>query len=927
MPPSFPLRATLLAVSLAAALSTLALSGCSQHSATELRAEAGRMRAQGDLSSAIITLKNALQAEPHSAEARYQLAQVYLETGEALSAEKEARRALGDGYARTPALAALGKALVLQGEYKKALAELDKAGDAPALLPVRADALLALGQRDAAFALLDALARRAPNSPEALIGLGRIAWADGERAQALAYGERVLAADPNNTDALMFKADLLRAQDQPAKAVALYDRVLKLRPQHRSAHVEKAFLAIGLERYADAQAELDAAARIAPNSMLVAYTQALLDTTRGKPEAAQESLLKVLRVAPEHMPSVLLAGAVSLRLGSWYMAEHHFRHYLERNPDNLYARKMLASALLGSGHDNDALEALGPAIKRGRVDAQLLALAGESNLRVRRFDQATDLFEQASALDPASSSMLTSLGLSKLAKGDNDGAVRHLQAAAQLDRGSLQAGLALIRTELKLDRPERALAAAQALEQAQPNSAAVQELKGLVHAAQHDAGKARAAFARALALDPAYFPAAADQAQLAVDAGQPQAARQALLDFLGHNKDSVDAMSALATLADGTHQPQEALDWLKRAQAVDPHAVAPAVNLIAQYLRTGANQKALTLARTLHVEHPENPDLLDLLGKSELANGEHAAALESYKALALALPRSSQVLMQVAALHVLLNRPREAEDELKGVLAMQPDFPAAQLELAEVYVRKGSPDLALLIAGHMQRLHPKGAAGYQLEGDILMAKGQAAPAQQAYETAFSLLPNVELAIKLDNALRRAGRKPDADRRLALWLAAHPDDLRAQAYRAQAWMAERQFGPAASQLEAIVARAPGNAAALNNLALAYQALGDARALSNAEAALAAGGEQPAVLDTLAWILAARDDVPRALALLQKAHLLAPRARDIRYHLAAVLYKSGAKEQARKELEALAAGDMRFAEADEVRSLLAEVRQGG
>jgi putative PEP-CTERM system TPR-repeat lipoprotein len=925
MPALLPIRATLLAAALAGACATLALSGCTQKSGPELRAQALQMRQQGDLSSAVITLKNAVAAEPNNPETRYQLALAYLETGEALSAEKEARHAVNDGYARTPALAALGKALVLQGEYKKVLAELDKAGDGKPLMPVRADALLALGRRDEAFALFDTLAKLEPRNPDALIGLGRIAYVDGDRALAESYAARILAFDPKNTDALMFKADLMRAQDQPAKAVALYDQVLRLRPQHRTAHVEKAVLAVGLERYADAQAELDAAAKIAPGSLLVAYTQALLEYTRARPEAAQDSLLKVLRVAPEHMPSVLLAGAVSLRMGSWYMAEHHFRHYLERNPDNLYARKMLAEALIGSGHSIDALEVLGPAIKRGQPDAQVLALAGESNLRVRKFDQASDLFEQASALDPASSTMLTSLGLSKLAKGDNDGAVRHLQAAAQLDRNSLDAGLALIRTELKLGQPERAMAAAQALQRVQPNNAAVHELTGMVHVARHDVPKARAAFARALALDPAYFPAAADQAQLALDAGQPAAARQALLDFLGRNKDSVDAMSTLATLAEQQRQPKEATDWLKRAQAVDPHAVTPAVNLIAQYLRTGENERALTLARTLHVDHPENPDLLDLLGKSQLANGEHAAALESYKSLSLALPRSAQVMMQVAALHVLLNSPREAEEELKGALAMQADFPAAQLELAEVYVRKGSPDLALLVAGHMQKLHPKGAAGYQLEGDIMMAKGQAAPALQAYETAFALLPRVELAIKMDNALRSAGRTQDADRRLALWLAQHPQDLRAQAYRAQAWMAQRQFKPAASQLEAIVARQPGNAAALNNLALAYQALGDARAQASAEAALKLGPEQPAVLDTLAWIVADRDP-PRALALLQKAHALAPKARDIRYHLAALLYKSGATDKARKELEALAAGDMRFAEAEDVRALLAQLKQG-
>jgi Flp pilus assembly protein TadD len=269
----------------------------------------------------------------------------------------------------------------------------------------------------------------------------------------------------------------------------------------------------------------------------------------------------------------------------------------------------------------------------------------------------------------------------------------------------------------------------------------------------------------------------------------------------------------------------------------------------------------------------------------------------------------------------------EAEDEFKGVLAMQPDFPAAQLELAEIYVRKGSPDLALMIAEHMQRLHPKGAAGFQLEGDILMAKRQPAQALAPYQTAFGMRPVTELAIKIDNALRQAGRKDEATRRLDAWLAQHGDDLRAQAYRAQTWLAERRFQPAASQLEAVLKRQPDNPVALNNLALAYQGLGDARAQATAEAALRAAGDQPDVIDTLAWIVAEKGDLARALGLLKKAHALSPKARDIRYHMAAVLYRSGDKDQARRELEALAAGDMRFAQADEVRALLAEVRRGG
>jgi putative PEP-CTERM system TPR-repeat lipoprotein len=907
----------------------LALAACGAQSGSELRTQAQQLRMKGDYAATLIALKNAAQVDPGNAENRYLLALSYLDTGDALAAEKEARLALKGGYAHEQALAALGRALVMRGEFRKALDEIDGKQDAAAraLLPVRADARLALGEREPARALFAQALQAAPGSAAALVGLGRVAYLDGDAAAAHGYADRVLKAEPGNLEGLMFEADLLRAEGKHEQAFDVYDQVLKLAPQHRSAHVEKAYLAIGLGRYDMAQAELDTAFKIAPGSLLAVYTQALLDYTRGRYPAARDSLHKLLKAAPEHMPSVLLAGAVSLKLGSNYLAEHHFRHYLESHPDNVQARKMLASALLGTGHGQEALGVLEPALKADGADVQLLAIAGDSNMQTRRFGSAADLFAQASALDPDSAELRTSLGLSRLNKGDTAQAVRELEAATALGPGSVQAAEALVRTQLQLGRVDAAQAAAAALQRARPNSPVAFELLGQIAAVRKDGKAARAAFERALELDPAHYPAAAALAQLALDAKNPQGARQALEAFLERNKRSVAAMSALAALAADEGKQADTTRWLEAAAAVDPAAIGPAVNLIAHYLRTDAPARALNLARKLQVANPENADLLDLLAKSQLANGMMKEALATYQNLAVALPRSAQVLMQVAALHLLLNNTVQAEDDLKGVLAMQPDFPSAQVELAELYVRKGSPDLALIIAGRMQRLHPEGSAGWQLEGDVLMAKRQPAAALAAYERAFKLRPANELLIKADSALRLAGRKPEAAQRLDSWLAAHPADARTLAYRAQTWLAEGQFRQAAGQLEAVQKLAPKNPVVLNNLALAYQALDDARALPTAEAALQRAGEVPDVMDTLAWILVSRGDTARAVPMLQKAHALAPKARDIRYHLAAALYKAGERAAAKKELEALAAGDMRFAQAEEARRLLEQLRAEG
>ena len=919
-----PLRLALLVLA-------LVLAACSSRSAPELRAQAVGLQQKGDFAAALVVLKNAAQVEPHNPETRYLLATTYLDTGDAVSAEKEARMALQGGHAQPGALAALGRALVMRGEFRKALDDTAQGANLQALLPVRADAELALGGREQARALFTRALQGAPENPDALVGLGRIAWLDGDAAAAHGYAERVLRRSPGNLAALMFQADLLRAEGKHAQAFDVYDKVIALSPQHRSAHVEKAYLAIGLQRYDMAQAELDTAFKIAPGSLLAVYTQALLDYTRGRYPESRDSLMKLLRAAPEHMPSVLLAGAVSLKLGANYLAEHHLRHYLESHPDNVQARKMLASALIGTGHGAEALNVLAPALQaaaatgaRAGQDIQLLAIAGDSNMQAGRFGPAADLFAQASALDPDSAELRTSLGLSRLNQGDLEPALRELQAATQLDRKSIQAAQALVRTELRLGRLDPALEAATALVRAQPDSPVAHELLGSVHAARGQVDAARAGFGRALALRPSHYPAAAGLSQLALDRKDAAGARQAMLAFLDKNKASVQAMSALALLAEGAGDAAGTTRWLEAAAAVDPAAVGPAVNLIAQYLRSDAPGKALNLARKLQVAHPDNPDLLDLLAKSQLANGLLEDALGTYQNLATALPRSAQVLMQVAGLQLLLDRPVQAEDALKSVLAMQPDFPSAEVELAGLYVRKGSPDLALIIADRLQRRHPDGPAGWTLEGDVLMAKRQPAQALAAYEHAFGMRATNEVVIKIDNALRQAGRKEDASGRLDRWLAAHPADARALAYRAQTWLAEGAWRQAAEQLEAVLKLQPRNAVVLNNLALAYHAQGDARALATAEAALERAGERPDVMDTLAWILVSRGDAKRAVPILQKAHALAPRARDIRYHLAAALYRTGEREAAQKELEALAAGDMGFAQGEEARRLLERLR---
>ena len=63
--------------------------------------------------------------------------------------------------------------------------------------------------------------------------------------------------------------------------------------------------------------------------------------------------------------------------------------------------------------------------------------------------------------------------------------------------------------------------------------------------------------------------------------------------------------------------------------------------------------------------------------------------------------------------------------------------------------------------------------------------------------------------------------------------------------------------------------------------------------------------------------------QALTLLDKAAALAPKANDIRYHLAAGLHKAGDKARARKELDKALADGKPFAQVEEARALLKQL----
>ncbi|MBN9132893.1 MAG: PEP-CTERM system TPR-repeat protein PrsT [Nitrosospira multiformis] len=920
------LKKTGLALAIAAVLTAGSIQGCNKvEDPAKLMADAKRYEESGDHKSATIQLKNVLKQNPDNSEARYLLGTIYNKTGDSQSAEKELRKALSLGMDAGRVLPELGQALLRLGAYQQILDETKELADktkSAQILTLRGNAQLGLGKASEAKALFEQALGQNPDSADALIGLAKYSLLQRDVEAAANFSEQAVSRSPQNVDAWLFKGDLLRMQGKSDKALSAYDQVVKLKPNAAIAYINKAAVEIETGKFEAAKANIDTARKISP-SLMVFYTQALLDYSQQKPAAALESLQQILSKSPEHMPSVLLAGAVQVALGSMPQAEQHLKHYLEKDPGNIYARKLLASVLLKNRETKRALDVLTPALKNVKEDPQLFALTGEAYMQAREFAKATEYFEKASNIVPKSAMLHTALSMSRLGQGESVAAISELEMAAKLDPKSPRAGILLVMTHLRLKEFDKALAAAKALEKEHPDNPLIQNLKGGIYMGKKDAANARASFEKALSLQPAYFPAAVNLAQLDLQDNKPDVAKKRFEAILEKDKKNIQAMSALADLAVNQGQKKEATEWLERAMQANPDVLQPAILLGSHYLRQGEKQKALALAKKLQTSHPKEPATLDLLAQAQLANTDKAGALESYNKLAALVPESAPVQFRIASIYMEMNNPSAAAEALRKALTIKPDYLDAQLAQAALEVRKGNHEQAMTIAKQIQKQQGKSPAGYVLEGDLLTAQKKPELAAKAYEHAFSLRKSGSLMMKVHASLTQAGKGKEANSRLAEWLSKHPADLGTRMYLAQTYMSERQNKAAIEQYQIILKQNPKFAPSLNNLAWLYQQEKNPLALEYAEKAHQLAADDPIVLDTLGWILVEQGNTSRGIPFLQKAVSLAPQAEEIRYHLAFGLAKAGNKTQARKELEQLLATGKNFSSIDEAKTLLKQM----
>lgn len=889
--------------------------------------EAREFLEKGDGNAAVIQLKNALQSDPGNIAARRVLGEIYLRVGNGPSAEKEFNAAMRRGAKGLDIRVLMARALLLQGKNKEALEQVadeitDEALRSDALI-VRGQAYLGLRDFDKARDALQEADKIKPDDVRAKIGLAQSYVSEGKIDEGEKHVDEALARKPESVEALVLKGELRRLNKDLDGAVANFDKAVQTNEKNLLARLGRAAALIDLGRDQAAQADLDAVFRRVPKHPLASYLQALTLAKKKDYVAAQETLQQAGQFLDNHMPSVFLKGAVNYALNQYEQAVTNLERYVQAVPSNDRARKLLGATLVRKREPQRAIDILSPLDDGSAKDVQLLTLLGSAHMQTGKFTEGTEYFNRASEAAPDVASIRMQQALGSLAQGQADNAVGQLESAIDLDPNARQASILLALVKLRQRDFDGAMEAAENLRKQMPDNPLVENLIGAAYLGKGEKQKARETFEAALEKRADFHPARMNLAQLELQDNKPEAARKQYQEIIEKDSKHLGALLAMANLAAQDNNEEAVVSWLKRAADANPDSLTPNLRLIQYYGGKREFAKALGVAQGLSTAQPENSRVLEALGRTQSAAGEHVAAVQTYKRLATLNPNSPQILGLVAGAQIAAKDNDSARQTLKDAILLDDDYMPAQVALIELEASVENYDRAIQLASALRDSKPESHFGEQLIGDVMMRQQKFDDAAAAYGRAMEKTDNATLAIRRFNAKRRAGKADEAFSEFQSWVD-EKDDRGGRHVLASAYLSSGNNDLALRESERLLEEDKDNPVLLNNLAWLYQQKSDARAVEYAERAYKAAPRSAAVIDTLAWILVDEGrDVARGTKLLREAHELAPKQGDIQYHLAVALNKSGDKAGAKKELEELLATEARFGSRKDAEALLKEL----
>lgn len=868
---------------------------------------------RNEIPAAVIQLKNAIQQDSKMLAAHLLLGKALLRNGDLKGAEAAFEEALKQGVNRGEVALPLGQVYLALGRPEAVIEKISASGLSPAMqvevLTMRANAYFESGNNSLATQSLENAKAIDSKSASPLIAEVPMLLAAGRLEQAKEKASKAVELAPNNAFAWNVKAAVLHASFEVSGAMAAYDKVLALNPKHVDARVARAALLIDLNRDSEARKDLDYLKENAEDEPRAAYLRSVLAGRKGDVKAVSEALGEVTRTIDALPPAwlarreqLLMAAALAhYGLGNHQKAREYLDVIISRSPNNLGAKKLMASIYVETkdyGRAQPLLESLQRAMPE---DPQVMFLLGTINLSQRRYAQASRLLEKA-ASRTGSSDMNRSLGFSQLGLGQTELGLSSLEKAYAANPADVRSGMALATRYVRVGKTEKSLKIAESMVKRDPANLTVLNFLGSIKGAIGDKAGARTVYAQVLAKDPTFGPTVLNLSRLDIGERRFEEARRRLDRLLKVDSNDPQVLFEYGQLEQRAGRSSEAIRYLVKAgevQRIDPN---PSLVLIEIYLNQHKGDQALTAAKELAGKFPGNLKVQLTLARAYLANGATADARTILTGATRLAEFDARAQVVIARLQIIAANPDGAAYSVYKALQGNPVDISALALAVQVEARRGDAAKADVALKALSAKYPNAIETARASADLAMSRGQFSSAIAGYTKLLTREENTGNALALATAHMAAGDAGKASAFLEAWVKRHTDDRLAQKALAESQFRAGQLAAAKESYRRVIASTPEDAISINNYANLLLQMNDPLAQEVAEQALKLSPNNSAYADTLGWILVSKGQSEAGLRYLREARLRSPENGEFRFHLAYALAKIGRNEEARDEMRA-------------------------
>jgi putative PEP-CTERM system TPR-repeat lipoprotein len=783
--------------------------------------EAEQYLAQGNLKAAEIELRNAIRESPQDPVLRARLGEVYLQLGDALSAEREARAARERNGKEADYLPVLADALLRQGKFANLMDSVQPGNRDPVLeSKVRtALAIAASGLRDPAKTetLLKEAIKLDPGAARPKVLLARLLTGT-KPAEADKLIDEAIVANPHSAEALQVKGEMLRSRGDQQGAMQRFDEALKIDPKNTLAHLSRADLNISLGKYKAADEDIDPILKASPSQFMANYLRGLELAKQAKYAEADRIFDRIGPGFAEFWRGYYAQGETKLRLGQYAQAEASLGKYLSHAPDDLGAARLIATAALLQHAAPRAIEYLKPFVDKSRADPATLSVLGDAYFADGKPELALQQFQKAAALDPDNPTIKTQIGLSEIDAGHGEQGLAALEQVFNTEAGAPIAGPALVITELRAQRFDQAAETAASLVKSDAKNPVYHTLLGAARAGQQNYPGAESAFRAALAINPDLPTTTGDLAQIYTATGRVNEARNLYNALLAKNPNEVSALLGLADTYVVEHKWTEAIDAINRARTVARNDPAPGLKLIGVYEKRQDWSNAKTVAAELAAQFPGDANILDAQGQAQLAAGDTDGAVSSFKRAYALAPNSVPILSRYVTALWGAKYFTEARGVLQEAIARDPRNSSLKADLIRVEREINGVDAAVARARALATSDPGDNIYDLVSAEVYEKAGRLRDAIAVLEKAIAAKPSDEdVAIDLARLYDRSGDFSKADGVLTPRFNADPTNIALGTAMAQQYFLTGRRQDAKKLFADVLTRRPNHVVALLALA--------------------------------------------------------------------------------------------------------------